>query len=60
MQEKEVMMNATAEKLEIDERLINFNGPEDDADDDFDDDDFDLEIDSIDGYEDFDDEDDEF
>lgn len=51
------MMNATLEKLEIDEELINFNGPEDDADDDFDDDDFDLEIDSIDEFDDFDDDD---
>ncbi|HMR19271.1 MAG TPA: hypothetical protein PKA53_08220 [Sphingobacterium sp.] len=51
------MMNATVEKLEIDEMLISFNGPEDDVDDDFDDDDFDLEIDSIDGYDDFDDDD---
>ena len=52
------MMNSTIEKLEIDEKLINFNGPEDDADDDFDDD-FDLEIDSIGGYDDFDDDDDD-
>lgn len=54
------MMNATVEKLEIDEKLINFNGPEDDADDDFDDDDFNLEIDSIDEFDDFDDDDDDF
>lgn len=51
------MMNATLEKFEVDEMLINFNGPEDDADDDFDDDDFDLEIDSIDEFDDFDDDD---
>lgn len=52
------MVNETVEKLVIDDELINFNGPEDDADD-FDEEDFDLEIDSIDGYDDFDD-DDEF
>lgn len=51
------MMNATDEKLEIDEKLINFNGPEDDADDDFDEDDFDLEMDSIEDFDDFDDDD---
>lgn len=51
------MMNATLEKFEVDEKLINFNGPEDDADDDFDDDDFDLEIASIDEFDDFDDDD---
>lgn len=56
-QEKRVMMNATAENLEIDNKLINFNGPEDDADDDFEGDDFDLEIDSVDGFDDFDDDD---
>lgn len=51
-------MNETIEKLEIDENLINFNGPEDD-DDDFDDDDFnDIEIDSIGGFDDLDEEDD--
>ncbi|MCA5005780.1 hypothetical protein [Sphingobacterium bovistauri] len=53
------MMNETIEKLEIDENLINFNGPEDDEDD-FDDDDFNVEIDSIGGYDDFDDEDEDF
>jgi len=51
-------MNASVKNIEIDEELMNFNGPEDDADD-FDDDDFDLEIDSTIGdLEDFDDEDD--
>jgi len=52
------MMNARVEELEIDEKLINFNGPEDDdADDDFEDDDFDLEIDSMEDFDDFDDDD---
>lgn len=50
------MMNERVEKFEIEEELVNFNGPEDDSDD-FDDDNFDLEIDSIGGYDDFDDED---
>lgn len=52
-------MNLSVEKVEIDEELMNFNGPEDDSDD-FDDDDFDLDIDSsIGDFDDFDD-DDEF
>lgn len=50
------MMNESVEKFEIEEELINFNGPEDDSDD-FDDDDFGLEIDAIGGFDDFDDED---
>lgn len=51
------MMNETIQKIEIDENLVNFNGPEDD-DDNFDENDFDIEIDSIGGFDDFDDEDD--
>lgn len=53
-------MNSREENVEIDEELMNFNGPEDNSDD-FDDDDFDLEIDSTIGgdFDDFDD-DDEF
>ncbi|TCV18802.1 hypothetical protein EDC17_100852 [Sphingobacterium alimentarium] len=53
------MMNETIEKLDIDEKFISFNGPDDD-DDDFDDDNFDIEIDPIGGYDDLDDDDDEF
>lgn len=52
-------MNETIEKLEIDEKFISFNGPEDD-DDDFDDDDFNIDIDSIGGFDDLDDDDDDF
>ena len=51
-------MNETIEKLDIDEKFISFNGPDDD--DDFDDDNFDIEIDPIGGYDDLDDDDDEF
>lgn len=52
------MKNETMEKFEIDEELLNFNGPEDDADD-FDEEDFDLEIDpTIGDLDEFDDEDD--
>lgn len=50
-------MNETIEKLDVDENLINFNGPEDDED--FDED-FNLDIDSIGGFDDFDDDDDDF
>lgn len=51
-------MNLSVENVEIDEELINFNGPEDDSDD-FEDDDFDLDIESsIGDFDDFDDEDD--
>ena len=53
------MMNETIEKLDIDEKFISFNGPDDD-DDDFDDDNFDIEIDPIEGYDDLDDDDEEF
>jgi len=53
------MMNETVEKIEIDEVLVGFNGPEDDEDD-FDNDDFDLEIDTIGGGFDFDEEDEDF
>lgn len=52
-------MNETITKLDIDENLINFNGPEDD-DDDFDDDDFNIDIDSMGGFDDLDDDDDDF
>ncbi len=52
-------MNETIEKLEIDENLINFNGPEDDEDD-FDEDDFNIDIDTIGGFDDLDDDDDDF
>ncbi|GAA4511968.1 MULTISPECIES: hypothetical protein [Sphingobacterium] len=52
------MMNETIEKLELDEHLINFNGPDDDDDDDFDDDGFDIDIDSIGSFDDFDEDDD--
>lgn len=52
------MKNEIVEKVEIDDNLINFNGPEDDSDD-FEDDDFDLEIDStIGSFDDFDEDDD--
>ncbi|MFZ4261295.1 hypothetical protein ACFRAE_04585 [Sphingobacterium sp. HJSM2_6] len=46
----------------VDEKVLNFNGPDDDTDDAFEDDDnFGLdEIDSIGEYDDFDDEDDDF
>lgn len=48
-------MNLSVENVEIDEELMNFNGPEDD--DDFDDD-FDLDLDSSIGeFDDFDDDD---
>ncbi len=51
-------MNLSVENVEIDEELMNFNGPEDDSDD-FEEDDFDLDIDpSIGDFDDFDDEDD--
>ncbi|WP_181182459.1 MULTISPECIES: hypothetical protein [Sphingobacterium] len=53
------MINETVKSSEIDERLINFNGPEDDSEDVYDDD-FDLEIDSVSGFDDFDDEDEDF
>ncbi|WP_164108345.1 MULTISPECIES: hypothetical protein [Sphingobacterium] len=51
------MMNESVEKFEIEEELVNFNGPEDDSDFD-DEDDFGLEMDaSMGGFDDFDDED---
>ncbi len=47
----------------VEERVLNFNGPDDDSDD-FDTDGDDFELDDIDaiggGYDDFDDEDDDF
>ena len=52
-------MNETIEKLEVDENLINFNGPEDDEDD-FDDDDFNIDIDTSGGFDDLDDDDEDF
>lgn len=53
-------MNANVSNVEIDEELMNFNGPEDDSDD-FEEDDFDLEIDStIGSFDDFDDDDEDF
>jgi hypothetical protein len=51
-------MNETIEKLEVDENLINFNGPEDE--DDFDDDDFNIDIDTVGGFDDLDDDDEDF
>lgn len=50
------MMNESVEKFEIEEELVNFNGPEDDSDDFDDEDDFGLEID-MGGFDDFEDED---
>ncbi|GAA4141168.1 hypothetical protein ACP6L2_03155 [Sphingobacterium lactis] len=53
-------MQAIETEEMVDERVLNFNGPDDDSDDVFDDDDdFGLDdIDSIGGYDDFDDDDD--
>lgn len=52
-------MMAAAEKEDLVDEIINFNGPEDDADDVYNDD-FDLEeIDSIEEFGDFDDDDDD-
>lgn len=49
-------MNTSVENVEVEEELMNFNGPEDDSDD-FDDEVFDLDIDSstIVEFDDFDD-----
>lgn len=49
-------MNAAVENFEIDDELINFNGPEDDSDDFDEEDNFDPTIDSSIGtFDDFDD-----
>ena len=56
-------MQAIETEVMVDERVLNFNGPDDDSDDVFDeDDDFGLEdIDSIGGFDDFEDDgDDDF
>ncbi|WP_196940751.1 hypothetical protein [Sphingobacterium pedocola] len=53
------MINKTVITSKIDEHLINFNGPEDDSEDVYDDD-FDLEIDSVSGFDDFDEDDEDF
>lgn len=51
------MINETVISAEIEDILINFNGPEDDSDGDFDED-FDLDIETMGNLEDFDDIDD--
>ena len=53
------MITETIEKLEMDDELITFNGPDDDSDD-FDDDAFDLGIETIVDFGGFDDIDDDF
>ncbi|GEM67780.1 hypothetical protein SMI01S_13860 [Sphingobacterium mizutaii NBRC 14946 = DSM 11724] len=54
-------MQAIETDVKVDERVLNFNGPDDDDDDFDDDDEFGLDdIDSIGGYDDFDDEDEDF